>query len=405
MRIAFVGPFGLRPKGTMSARALPLARALHRRGHEVSLFLPPWDYPADAGRTDEINGVRVVHVPLPTAPSPFWHMEITRRLVRAAVSDQAEVAHCFKPKAYAGLAAWALWHLRRAGLWRGAVVVDSDDWEGAGGWNETGDYSPLQRRLFAWQESWGLRHADAVTVASAALQTIVWSLGVPPARVHYLPNGAGPGGPAASPSDALAFRQRHSLGDSPLMLLYTRFFEFSLQRVVETLNQVWQAVPEARLLIVGEGLKGEERAMLRLLEERGHDVQTVYLGWVQPDQLPVCFAAADVALHPYDDTLINRTKCSAKLVDLLAAGVPVVADSVGQNAIYIQHMRTGLLARPADPTAFAAAVVSLLKDKELGQRIGRAAREEVHSRYHWDHLASIAERAYASATASRPSSR
>jgi len=68
-------------------------------------------------------------------------------------------------------------------------------------------------------------------------------------------------------------------------------------------------------------------------------------------------------------------------------------------------MRTGLLARPADPTAFAAAVVSLLKDKELGQRIGRAAREEVHSRYHWDHLASIAERAYASATASRPSSR
>lgn len=43
-----LGTFGLRPKGTMSARALPLAQELAGRGWRVRLALPPWDSPADA---------------------------------------------------------------------------------------------------------------------------------------------------------------------------------------------------------------------------------------------------------------------------------------------------------------------------------------------------------------------
>ena len=37
--------------------------------------------------------------------------------------------------------------------------------------------------MFAWQEQWGLTHNDGVTVASKALQSIAWSLGVKPERV------------------------------------------------------------------------------------------------------------------------------------------------------------------------------------------------------------------------------
>ncbi|MBC8075574.1 MAG: glycosyltransferase family 1 protein, partial [Chloroflexales bacterium] len=44
-----VAPFGIRPKGTLSARMLPLAKALVRRGHTVSIAAPPVQNPADAG--------------------------------------------------------------------------------------------------------------------------------------------------------------------------------------------------------------------------------------------------------------------------------------------------------------------------------------------------------------------
>lgn len=42
------------------------------------------------------------------------------------------------------------------------------------------------------------------------------------------------------------------------------------------------------------------------------------------------FAAADLAICPLEDSLLNRARCPAKLVDLLAAGLAVVADDVGE---------------------------------------------------------------------------
>jgi len=50
---------------------------------------------------------------------------------------------------------------------------------------------PVEAAL-PWQERWLALHADAVTVASRALETQVWGFGVDPARVTYLPNGPDP---------------------------------------------------------------------------------------------------------------------------------------------------------------------------------------------------------------------
>ena len=49
-----------------------------------------------------------------------------------------------------------------------AQVVDADDWEGPGGWNDDprAGYSGAAQRVFAWQERFGLSHADAWTVMS-----------------------------------------------------------------------------------------------------------------------------------------------------------------------------------------------------------------------------------------------
>ena len=107
MRIAFVGPFGLKPKGTMAVRALPLAKALCARGHDVAVFLPPWSYPQHAGRVYDDAGVRIENVAI--APRAL----IPTRLVARVRAFQPDAVHLFKPKAYAGLAQWLLWQMRR----------------------------------------------------------------------------------------------------------------------------------------------------------------------------------------------------------------------------------------------------------------------------------------------------
>ena len=385
MHIVMVGPFGLYPRGTMSVRALPMARALAARGHTVTVLLPPWQNPEDEGRRWEEGNVTVENITLPLRLPFLFHILVALRLARRALSPPPDVVHCFKPKAYSGLVHWLLARLPRAH--RPRLVVDSDDWEGPGGWNELAEYTAAQRAFFAWQERWGFTHADSVTVASRTLQSLVWTLGVEPARVFYVPNGTEPRttGPERSPA------RTHTI------LLYTRFFEFPTARVIELLRLVRRRVEQARLLVVGRGLFGEEEQLLRQAEQAGLSAAVEYAGWVDPAAQDDYFARAALAIYPFDDTLVNRAKCPVKLTELLAAGVPVVAEAVGQNREYIRHGETGLLVPPGDVAAFSDAVTNLLENAQLRERLGRAAARDVRERFGWERLVETAERAYRAA--------
>ena len=383
MRVAMVGPFGLRPRGTMSVRALPMARALVRRGHSVTLFLPPWQTPEDSGRIETRDGVTIENIPLPLGIPLAFHALTALRLTRRALAVRPDVVHLFKPKAYSGLVHWLLARLPRGR--RPRLVIDTDDWEGPGGWNDLADYTALQRHFFTWQERWGLTHADAVTAASRTLESLVWALGVPPERVAYVPNGF--------PHPHLA-RSREPSPDQPLLLLYTRFFEFPVDRVVAVLRQVREQVPTARLLVVGQGFFGEEKDLLASARQAGLDDAVEYVGWVDPETLPRIFARAAAALYPFDDTLVNRTKCPVKLLDLMSAGLPVVAEAVGEIREMIHDGQTGRLVPPGDVGAFSAAVVELLEDPARRREMGAAAAQDVRDRRAWDQLVEAVEAIY-----------
>lgn len=372
----------------MRTRALKLGQALVARGHKVWLLLPPWDDPERAGQAWDEGGVQVINITLPPRLPLIFHILLTGKLVAAALALKPEVVHFFKPKAYAGLAHLALWWLRRLGGPKLRLVVDEDDWEQA--WNEVLPYSPGQKRFFAWQERWGLRQADAVTAASRTLeQLVIAERGGNAAGVFYVPNGWAP----ADHAPRTTYYAPHTPPLSPTALLYTRFVEFRLERVVNLVRKVAALCPEARWLIVGRGLNGEEELLRSQLGQAGLLAMVQLWGWPVAD-LAACFAAAAAAVFPYDDTLINRTKCSVKLIDLLAAGVPVVADAVGQNVEYIQDGVSGRLTPPEDDRAMAEAVVTLLQAPELGQKMGQAARHHIEQQFSWSKLALVAEEAY-----------
>jgi glycosyltransferase involved in cell wall biosynthesis len=316
---------------------------------------------------------------------------LTRTLVANVLNARPDVVHFFKPKAYAGLAHLVLWWLRRLGGISMRLVLDTDDWEQA--WNKILPYSAVQKKLFAWQENWGLQHADTVTAASRALEDLTSQTRGTNAGVFYLPNGY----LAEWPEGALSaekVREMWQLGRAPVILLYSRFIEFRLERIVTLVKEVAGSVPEARWLIVGCGLQGEEQQLADKLAKAGLAEYARFTGWLPFDHLPACFAAADVAIHPYDDTIINRTKCSIKLIDLLMAGVPVVADDVGQNGEYIESGVSGSLVSSEDDTAFAGAILDLLHNPEKRAGLGKAAAVRIRENFGWTHLSQVAERSY-----------
>lgn len=390
-----LAPFGIRPKGTLSARMLPLAQALARRGHHVEIAAPPVQNPQDAGTHMVHGGVPVWHVPLPQLPGPALVLQQTLALYRAALAARPDVVHLFKPKGYSGLAALLLRRLHPAL----PLVVDTDDWEGWGGWNDLLPYSRAAKQLFAWQERDLPRRADAVTAVSRTLEAQVQGFGVPAERIVYLPNGITNAQFSVLSVELPKLLTQHSTLNTQTVLLYTRFWEFDLRDVVAALVAIAAAQPAARLLVVGKGERGEERELLRLAERAGVASALDYRGWAEPASIPGLLASADLALVPMDDTLINRARGLAKLLELMDAGLPIVAARVGQVAEYLEHGRSGLLVAPGDGGALARGALALLADPALRFRLGQAAQARARSVYRWDRLAADAERAYAIARA------
>ncbi|MDF1512525.1 MAG: glycosyltransferase family 4 protein [Anaerolineae bacterium] len=393
MHITMIGPFGMQPRGTMRVRALPLARALVQHSHQVDLLLPPWQNPEHTGKMWQDAGVRVENMQLPLHLPGWFHFWLTATLVRRAKALKPDVVHIFKPKAFAGLAHIALARYIPS-------VVDTDDWEGTGGWNDLNPYSPALKRFFAWQEQWGLRRANAVTVASMALQTLVWAVGRAPESVFYMPNGV------VAPAYAGSTIEKTG---RPTVLLYTRFFEFGLDRLWRILSDVRKKVPAIQFLVVGKGFFGEEQMLVDKAVAAGWRVSQrpnltpeddlVYTGLGTADTLPGYFQQADIAIYPFDDTLLNRTKCPVKLLDLLAAGVPVVADAVGQISEMVRDGVSGLLVPTGHDDAFVSAIVKLVGDPALCHAMSDRASQDMQKRFSWDRMADVAEQAYVFARA------
>src|SRR4030095_2187177 len=118
------------------------------------------------------------------------------------------------------------------------------------------------------------------------------------------------------------------------------------------------------------GERGEERELLRLAELAGGGAAIDYRGWVEPQRIsgpsrgreiggsrvcvephasPALLAAADIALAPMDDTLINRARGLAKLLELMAAGLPIVAGPGWPGGADIQEGPRRVTQDPEEP--------------------------------------------------------
>ena len=391
MKIVFLAPFGIRPKGTLIARMLPLAAELQERGHRVVIIAPPYTNPEDSGRVETVRGVTIRNVALSGRGTLSSTLMLAHRMFWAARDERPDLVHLFKPKGYGGVAAMAHLLLRRWGAVLPPLVVDTDDWEGKGGMNDLHSYSRTERIVFGIQESWLPPRAAAVTVASRTLQTKIWGQGVDPQRILYLPNCV----EDVPPGDGARIRRRHGIpGDVPVLLLYTRFFEFNQEKLHAVFEGIWREVPEVRFLVVGQGRNGEEELLRAAGCEKGFGQALVMGGWLDPAEISDYLAAADVALYPFSDTLINRSKCPAKLTEILRAGVPVVADSVGQLAEYVKPGVSGVLCDPDDWHEMVDQAARLLGDRAERQRLGREGRRYLLERFNWKGHAEALEGLY-----------
>ena len=93
-------------------------------------------------------------------------------------------------------------------------------------------------------------------------------------------------------------------------------------------------------------------------------------------------AGADIGINWLPDDSWSRGKCGLRVLQYMAAGLPIVANPVGMNCEMVIDGRTGLLA--STPDEWAEAVARLAADPALRRRLGQAGRQLVEQRFSVD---------------------
>jgi glycosyltransferase involved in cell wall biosynthesis len=224
-----------------------------------------------------------------------------------------------------------------------------------------------------------IRAADVVLAMTAVDAECLAPLVAPPAELRRLPPFIDP----APFGQARAERQRHraalagrfGLDPGRPWLLAVAMMRDDAKR--ESYALLANAVAQLRdlpwqLLVVGDG---PARPPVEAMLGSFGDDRVRFAGLIPEDALPAVYAAADLYVWP-----AVREAYGLALLEAQAAGVPVVAGREGGVAEVVADGRSGVLAPPRDPDAFASAVRDLLERPErraaMAQAAGRFVREE-----------------------------
>ena len=158
-----------------------------------------------------------------------------------------------------------------------------------------------------------------------------------------------------------------------------------IAHLIRAMTLLRSQFPAVRLEIAGAG--PEESALKLEARKLGLDECITFLGW-QSDMASL-FAKWDVFVLPSLEEGFGIA-----LVEAMAAGLPVIATTVGGIPEIVEHGKTGLLVAPGDPHALAEQIEILLKDAAERKRLGLAGWARVRQDFSQESMVSAVEAIY-----------
>jgi glycosyltransferase involved in cell wall biosynthesis len=215
-----------------------------------------------------------------------------------------------------------------------------------------------------------------VTVSKYSSEKIVQFYGVDKAKIRIVTNGVD--SQRFRPAQDLGkIKHQIGIGDKQCVLFVGRLIpRKGLPFLVEAARSIVNERAETAFVVVGNGpLKNQLASYLEKINLSG---SFVFLGDVGEDMLAALYNCADVFAFPSIQEGLGIV-----LLEAQATAKPVVAFDVGGVHEAILDKETGFLVKP-DSHDLADAILRLLSDRSLRERMGHRGREFVSNNFSWD---------------------
>jgi glycosyltransferase involved in cell wall biosynthesis len=244
---------------------------------------------------------------------------------------------------------------------------------------------PLLSKPLVWLENLVLGRARKVFVVSQEMREhLVTKKGLPPEKVVVVPDGTDAG--TFKPGlDGAAVRRKLGLPDeTPLLVFHGDIkHDDGVDILLRALAEVVKTRPDARLLILGGGGPYFDSAIRPLIAKLGLAQNVVTPGWIPHQEVPAYLNACDIGAMTMRATLNHDNYLSFKLFEYWGCGLPVVVTRLRAIGRIVKDGESGLVCPSEDVTAYAAAFLRLIEDRDAARRMGAAGRALVERDFDW----------------------
>ncbi len=181
---------------------------------------------------------------------------------------------------------------------------------------------------------------------------------------------------------AFEIRERYKIKSDPLVVYVGGIgIRKGIPYLIESIPHVLKEIPNAKFLLVGGSDTDFQNKLLARINKLNIQKSVIFTGSVNHFDLPKYYGAADIyAMAPlYDDipkAILEAMACGKAVVSTGVDGIPEIVDK-----------NSGILVPPRDPEKFANAIIKLLSDKELSEKLGKNGRELMVKKYTWKQTA------------------
>jgi glycosyltransferase involved in cell wall biosynthesis len=259
-------------------------------------------------------------------------------------------------------------------------------------WGRPLKYEQLSSRI----ELLNMNRADLVVVVSRAMRDELVARGVAVDRILVNPNGVDPD--RYSPDvDGRFVRAKHDLDGKVVVGFISTFqpwhgADVLARAFIALVRDRLTSSDPVRLLMIGSG-PGLD-ATKQIISAAGLDASVHFTGLVAQEDGARYLAACDVLASPHVPNPDGSPFFGSptKLFEYMAMGKAIVASHLDQIGEVLRHGETAWMVPPGDVDALADGLAALVRDTDLRETLGRAARLDALAHHTWGaHVKKILE--------------
>lgn len=247
---------------------------------------------------------------------------------------------------------------------------------------DVGITNPILRYLVKYS----LKRVDHIVALTPALRDEIQKMNIGKREITIMPLGVY--------SDLFSpkfrdetIRRKYVSNNDPLLIFVGRLVEKKgVAYLIKALPAVLKKFDQARLLIIGNGLLAND--LKKLVSELNITDRVYFEGDIDNKKLPQYYASADIFIGPSVIPASGDLEGQGVVfLEAMASGCCTIGTNIGGIPMSVLHEQSGLLVEQKNSQQISEAIIRILEDSTLRNRLQQNGRDHVVNNFDWQVIA------------------